>query len=593
MRAKSFMKMARAGALLVAASAGLFACQGSVGGPASPGSPGSAGAGVGSNGSGISSPSGGSGIQSPSGSGDFATGRVDPLRCASEEAAPGSMPGLVRLTHRQYDYAVKDLLGVDAAATTDFVDDQEFFGFDNNAAQLSVPANQVSRYQATAEKVAQQASANLASIKSVVSCVAANANTACRDRFVDEFLKLMLRRPLTDAERTRYRTLFDAGKDLYAEGDNFTRGVRIVLEAVLQNPNFIYRAELRDTGSLDGRVVALTPHELAARLSLTLWASVPDAALMKKADDGALSSDEQLTAEVKRMLADPKAERMYDDFYTQWLELGKLRFEKDAKTFPGYDKAAFEAATREETLRFTRHVSRQGSIADLYTSNVSFVNATLAPVYGVSAPASGFAQVELDPAQRAGLFTQASFLAGHSDPIDSSPIHRGAYLQKRVLCTTFGQVPANVGSLPARTADIVTTRDQVEVKTAPAGCMACHQRINPTGFAFEAFDSLGKFRTQDHGEQVNASDTLKIDDKDQNFDGAVDFAQILAGSDTARRCYETQWFRYALQRGEANDDVCLLNQIDARTQKNGATVQELLVSLTLSRGFRFRAQEDL
>jgi hypothetical protein len=456
-----------------------------------------------------------------------------------------------------------------------------------------VPANQVSRYQATAEKVAQQAVANLAPIKALVSCVAANANTACRDRFIDEFLKLMLRRPLVDAERTRYRALFDAGKDLYAEGDAFTRGVRIVLEAALQNPNFLYRAELRTSGALDGQVVELTPHELAARLSLTLWASVPDAALLKKADDNALASDAQLEAEVRRMLKDPKSERAYDDFYAQWLELQKLRFDKDTGTFPGYDRAKFEEAARQETLRFARHVSQQGSIADLFTSNTSFVDATLAAVYGVSAPATGFGQVTLPADQRAGLFTQLAFLAGHADPLDSSPIHRGAFLQKRVLCTTFGQVPANVGTLPARSADIVTTRDQVEVKTAPPQCIACHGRINPTGFAFEAFDAIGKFRTQDHGEPVNASDTLTLDGTEQNFDGAVEFGQLLAGSDTARRCFETQWFRYAMQRGEANDDVCLLNQIDERTQKNGGSIQELLVSLTLSRGFRFRAQEDL
>jgi hypothetical protein len=504
------------------------------------------------------------------------------------------MPGLVRLTHRQYDFAVKDLLGVDANGATDFVDDQEFFGFDNNAAQLSVPANQVSRYQATAEKVAEQAATNLAPIKAVVSCVAANANTACRDRFIDEFVKLMLRRPLVEAERTRYRALFDAGKDVFAEGDNFSRGVRIVLEAVLQSPNFIYRTELRDSGALDGRAVELTPYELAARLALTLWASLPDATLMKKADDNALGSDAQLETEVRRMLKDPKTERVLDDFYTQWLELAKLRFDKDAKAFPGYDKAAFEASTREETLRFARNVSLQGkSISELFTSNKSFVDARLAQVYGVAPPASGFAEVTLDPAQRAGLFTQLGFLAGHADPLDGSPIHRGAYLQKRVLCTVFGQVPANVGTLPARTADIVTTRDQVEAKTAPPQCQACHGRINPTGFAFEAFDAIGKFRTQDHGETVNASDVLNIDGKDVNFDGAVEFSKVLGESDTARRCFETQWFRYAMGRGEANDDVCLLNEIDTRLKKTGGNVQELLVSLTLSRGFRFRAQEDL
>jgi hypothetical protein len=244
-------------------------------------------------------------------------------------------------------------------------------------------------------------------------------------------------------------------------------------------------------------------------------------------------------------------------------------------------------------LRFARHVSQQGSIADLFTSNTSFVDATLAAVYGVSAPASGFGEVELNADQRAGLFTQLAFLAGHADTVDSSPIHRGAFIQKRVLCTTFGQVPANVGSLPSRTADIVTTRDQVEVKTEPPQCIACHGRINPTGFAFESFDSIGKFRTTDHGEAVNAADALTLDGKEQSFDGAVEFGQLLAGSATARRCFETQWFRYAMQRGEADDDVCLLNQIDERTQKNGGSIQELMLSLTLSRGFRFRAQEDL
>jgi hypothetical protein len=532
-------------------------------------------------------------VQSGSGSGDFATGRVDPLTCKNA-MAPGSMPGLVRLTHRQYDNAVKDLLGVEANAAVDFVDDQEHFGFDNNALQNAVPANQVSRYQATAEKVAQAAVANLAPIKAVVSCVAANANVACRDRFVDEFLKLMLRRPLLDAERTRYRALFDAGKGLFAEGDDFTRGVRIVLEAVLQSPNFIYRAELRDAGALDGRAVELTPHELAARLALTLWGSVPDAALMKKADDKALSSDAQVEAEARRMLKDPKVERVLNDFYSQWLEFNKLRFDKDAQAFPGFDKAAFEVSAREEALRFAREVSLRGtSIGELFTSNKTFVDKTLAPIYGVPAPASGFQQVTLNPDQRAGIFTQLAFLAGHADTVDSSPIHRGAYVQKRVLCRIYGQLPGNVGSLPARTADIVTTRDQVEAKTGSPACQGCHVTINPTGFAFEAFDSIGKFRTQDHGETVNASDTLNIDGKDVSFDGAVEFSQVLADSDTARRCFETQWFRYAMQRGEANDDVCLLNEIDTRTKKNGGSVQELLVSLTLSRGFRFRAQEDL
>lgn len=532
-------------------------------------------------------------IESRPGSGDFVSGSFDPLLCKDREAVPGDMPGLVRLTHKQYDNAIEDLLGLAAGAQTDFVDDQEFFGFDNNAQNLSVPANQVLRYRATAERVAQQAAADLSKLKRVVPCVAAGANAACRDTFLNEFLKLLLRRPLSDAERTRYRTLFDAGNDLYAEGEAFARGVRIVLEAALQSPAFTYRAELRET-PLDGRVLPLDGYELAARLSLTLWASVPDAALMKKADANQLASEAQVEAEARRMLDDPRAARVIDDFHAQWLELAKLRFDKDPATFPSFDKASFEASARQEMLQFSRYVAQQGdSIGELFTAPMSFVDANLAAVYGVSAPASGFVRVDLDPNQRAGLFTQLGFLAGHADALDSSPIHRGAFIQKRVLCNTFGPLPANVGMLPERGGDLVTTRDRVEAKTAPPQCSACHVKINPAGFAFEAFDTLGKHRTQDHGEPVDATGTLQIDGAEVSFDGAVEFARVLAESESARRCYETQWFRYGLGRGEADDDVCLLDEIDARTRQQGGSVKELLVSLTLSRGFRFRAQEDL
>jgi Protein of unknown function (DUF1592)/Protein of unknown function (DUF1588)/Protein of unknown function (DUF1587)/Protein of unknown function (DUF1585)/Protein of unknown function (DUF1595) len=532
-------------------------------------------------------------VDSAPGSGDFASGTFDALLCKDREVAPGEMPGLVRLTHRQYDNAITDLLGLRAGAETDFVDDQEFFGFDNNAQNLSVPANQVLRYRATAERIAQEAAADLSAVKRAVPCVAAGANAACRDSFVSEFLKLLFRRPLSDAERTRYRALFDEGNDLYAEGEAFARGVRIVLEAALQSPAFTYRAELRDT-PLDGRVLPLDGHELAARLSLTLWASVPDAALMRKADANQLASEAQVEAEARRMLEDPKAARVLDDFHAQWLELGKLRFDKDPATFPDFDKASFETSARQEMLQFSRHVAQQGeSIGALFTAPYTFVDAQLAELYGVSAPQSGFARVELDPTERAGLFTQVGFLAGHADALDSSPIHRGAYIQKRVLCTTFGALPADVGMLPPRGGELVTTRDRVEAKTEPPQCQFCHGRINPAGFAFEAFDTLGQHRTRDHGEQVDASGTLRLDGKDVSFDGAVQFARALAESESARRCYETQWFRYGLGRGEADDDLCLLDEIDARTQREGGSVKELLVSLTLSRAFRFRAQEDL
>ena len=522
------------------------------------------------------------------------SGRFDPLVCQDREPLPGDMPGLVRLTHLQYDNAVLDLLGVDARARSDFVADQTFFGFDNNAENLAVPQNQALRYRTAAERIAEESSADLSKLAEVVPCVTSSPDAACQATFVADFLKLMFRRPLSQTEREAYLALFGRGAELYDEGAEFSRGVRIVLEAALQSPHFLYRAELRD-GPLTGAVVPLSSHEMAARLALALWSSAPDRALMAKADKGELASEQQIEQEARRMLEDPKAQRMLDDFHRQWLEFDKLKFAKDSGTFPGYDEATFAGSAKASMLEFARHTvfAADGSFADLMTSPVAFVDAALADAYGVAAPSAGFSLVELDAEQRAGLFTQLGFLAGHSDTVDSSPIHRGAYVQKRALCATFGPLPGNVGNLPERTEEIVTTRDQVEAKTEPAACAGCHARINPAGFAFEHFDSLGRFRTQDHGQTVDATGTLTIDGEATSFDGAVELAQLLADSEEARRCYETQWFRYVYGRGEADDDVCLLNDVDARLLSQGGTIKEMLVGLTMTRGFRFRAREDL
>jgi hypothetical protein len=147
--------------------------------------------------------------------------------------------------------------------------------------------------------------------------------------------------------------------------------------------------------------------------------------------------------------------------------------------------------------------------------------------------------------------------------------------------------------LPARGGDIVTTRDQVQAKTAAPQCQACHRDINPVGFAYESFDSLGRFRTQDHGENVDATGALTLDGQQVAFQGAVEFAAELGASDKAKRCYETQWFRFAYGRKEGNDDACLLSEIDDKLAGTDYSLKELLVALTTSRAFRFRAQEDL
>lgn len=571
--------------LLVLASGALLGCSGVLDAPSGPADLASAGA----------PGAGGAPPTQATAPGDFVSGQVGALTCSNREPHPGAMPGLVRLTHRQYGFAVKDLFGVELDASAEFVADQEFYGFDNNAEKLAVAANQVSRYQLTAESVAERATMELGKLAGLSPCLAATRNDSCRDDTLRRLLRAMFRRPASDSELARYRQLFGAGSELYEAGDPFTRGVRVVIEAALQSPAFLYRAELRDT-PLDGRVVALEPYELAARLALSLWSSLPDVTLLDKAQAGKLASEAELEAEVRRMLADPRAARVLDDFYAQWLEFNKLRFEKDEQAFPGYDKQSFERAAKGEALAFARNMTlaEEGTLGDLFSAPVSYVDATAAAIYGVSVPAgAAFSRVSLDPTKRAGLFTQLAFLAGHADSVDGSPIHRGAFVQKRVLCRVFGALPGNVGNLPPRTGEIVTTRDQVEAKTAPAPCMACHQHINPVGFAYEHFDALGRHRELDHGVAVDATATLELEERTLGFDGAVEFAHELAELDVARRCFETQWFRYFYGRAEGHDDGCLLQQIDQKVAGSGFKLKDFIVALATSRAARFRAQEEL
>ncbi len=534
-----------------------------------------------------------SAVSSGPGGGDFASGDFDPSVCEGRALSPGAMPKLVRLSHLQYDNAVADLLGLDARAEAEFVADQQFFGFDNNAEKLVVAENQVLRYRAAAERLAAEAVNAPARIAEVVPCVSGARDTACRDRFVTDFLALMLRRPLLEADVQRYRALFDAGADLYDEGDAFARGMRIVLEAVLQSPRFIYRDETRAQGAEGDSAVALDDFELASRLAAMLWASVPDAGLFARAKAGELSDESVLEAEARRMLADARASRVLDDFHGQWLELDRLRYEKSPGVFQGYDQARFSDAANRELVSVARDVATSGGgISDLFRTPVAFAERTLAAIYGVTTDSAEPSRITLDRATRPGLLTRAGFLAGHADPIDSSPIHRGAFIQKRLLCTVYGPLPANVGNLPAREGDIVTTRDQVEAKTAAPACQFCHATINPPGFALERYDALGRLRDEDHGVPIDASATLSLDGREVSFDGAAELSEVLAESPTAMRCYETQWFRYALGRAEVDDDLCLLHEIDTRVAASGYAIEELLVALVMSRGFRFRATEE-
>jgi len=510
--------------------------------------------------------------------------------CGEGEGIPAPLPNLVRLTHRQYDNTVRDLLGIDSSPSSVFLPDVAPGGFDNDAATLSVGDRLARDYRRAAEDLAGQVVGDPELLAELVPCDVATADAGCASAFIEDFGARAFRRALRAEERDTYAALWSAGNGLYPEGSAFQQGVRLVLEAMLQSPHFVYRVELSSPQAGE-EMVPLDGFEIATRLSYLLWNSAPDEELLAAAEDGVLDDADGIAEQARRMLDDDRSRDPVADFHAQWLHVRKyLDVAKDPTLFPTWSPELGDAMQQESRLFIERVVFElAGGYRDLLTTPTSVVDDRLAAIYGVAAPAEGFAAVDLDPKQRAGILTQIGFLASGAYTDMTSPIHRGVFVQRQLLCTPLPDPPPDIDpNLPPLEGDIHTTRDAVEAHTAPEQCSACHSLINAPGFALEGYDAIGRVRTDDNGWPIDAAVTLKIDGADATVDGGVALAHAIADSEQGQRCYVTQWFRYANMRGETPDDQCTIDGLLAALADEGTPVQELMIALTQTNTFRHR-----
>ncbi|KYF57198.1 hypothetical protein BE08_03750 [Sorangium cellulosum] len=518
------------------------------------------------------------------------------VQCMPGAAAPGPMPRLTRLTHAQYDNTIRDLFGKDMRASASFLADPAFEGFNNNARALTVSDRLARDYRRAAEAIAEDAVVDQAVLDSILPCAPEGDGVACARRFIQQLGKRVYRRPLTAEQEEAYVAAFARGNGLFESGTPFEQGVRHVIEVMLQSPHFLYRVELSE--ELDGeRIIPLDGHEVATRLSYLLWNSLPDDALLEAAEGGALGTPAGIEAEARRMLADPRAASVLTDFHDQWLQVSRYDdLMKDPALYPDFD-AGVSSAMKAETRRFIQHVvlEMEADYEALMTSPIGFVNDRLAPIYGVEGSfTSELVETPLDPGVRAGLLTQAGFLSSHAFFNKTSPIHRGVFIQRQILCADLPDPPANIDTeLPPLRGEIRTTRDQVEAHTSPEACDFCHSKINPPGFAFEHFDAVGRVRADEGGEPIDASGTIKVGTTELRFDGAIELVTQLAQSPVAERCYLTNWYRYGNARQLSPEDACTIEELDAKLVQSGYNIKELLVALTQTKTFRYRAVEEV
>jgi hypothetical protein len=494
-----------------------------------------------------------------------------------------------RLTKAEYNNTVRDLIGDTTSPANNFPNDTLSFqsGYNKGGVVSNVDAERI--FEATEKMAADVIGKRLGSVLPCQSAPTADADAEkCATDFIAKFGQRAFRRPLTAPESAAYLDLY---KQQRGEVKNdFTSAVRVVLSAMMMSPSFLYRWETVTQGIVkDGGSLRFNGWEVASRLSYGLWASMPDEGLFTAAAGDKLKTPEQLEGEVRRMLKDPKARDAFADFMVQWLDISDLKEQQKAPDYKTYN-AAVAAAMLEESKTFIANVMQKGDgkLGTLLTSKISYIDAGLAALYGKTGiTGTTLTETEVNPAQRAGILTHGAFLAAHAKADESGPVHRGKAIADRVLCKELPSPPDNVPP-PKEPLQGVTTRQRFEDHSSSPCAAACHNILDPLGFAYENYDAVGAWRMMDMGQPVNAAATVEIDGKKVNFANGIELGSLMAGSQDAVTCMARQWMRYVLRRREvAGDEGSILQAADS-FGKSGNDIRELLVALTKTKSFTHR-----
>lgn len=495
-----------------------------------------------------------------------------------------ALPGeLRRLTANEYGASVADVLG-----TTLEPDlhgwDTEVDGFDNNAAANVVSESLYLRYLETAEKLANEVFASSALRASVVTCDDADDPACIEDIVLQTGLRLF-RRPLFEDELEAYESAYARARVRALDHEGSLREVLIALAASAQ---FLYRMEAVPE---DAGTQPVGPYDLASRLSYLLWTSAPDAQLLEAAGEDALSTDEQLQANVERLLADPKAERFTESFAGQWLGGRHLATQAfDPTLLPQWTPALASAAASELYAFFDELLLENASFLTFLDSPAHFVNAELGSLYGLTVAGAAPQRVELAGVDRRGFLGLVAFLAQTSPAKRSSPSRRGAWLVERLLCSDLPTPPQDMPLYQDSDYRIRLTLDALK---AQSGCGACHEQIDAWGLALESYDAIGRYRTKysDAG-ALDPKVTLPVSSalpEPLEVSGVTGLSEALAGSSAFTACTAQKLYTYGMGRAFSEPESTNMKALAQQWQAGQLSLKQLILLLVESPTFRMRS----
>jgi hypothetical protein len=408
----------------------------------------------------------------------------------------------------------------------------------------------------------------------------------CARRIVSTLARRAYRRPLTDADVTSLMAFYDAGR---REG-SFERGIELATRAVLVSPKFVFRVERDPAGVAPGRPYRVNDVDLASRLSFFLWSSIPDDELLDLAGRGQLSKPAVLDAQVKRMLADPRAQALTDNFAGQWLHIRNLRSTTpDKNDFPDFDDNLRQAFERELDLFVGSVIAEDRSVLDLMTADYTFVNERLAKHYSIpNVYGPHFRRVSLKQDARRGLLGKGGVLTLTSHADRTSPVVRGKWILDNLLGTPPPPAPAIVPAFPDEVPGVLATvRARMEQHRSNPACAGCHKVMDPLGLALENFDAVGAWRTRESGIPIDASgeltDGTKIDGVAALRDALVSRPDVLVGTMTEKL------MTYALGRTLEHQDMPAVRTIVRSAARDNYRFSSLVRGIVSSVPFQMRS----
>lgn len=510
-------------------------------------------------------------------------------RIAQAEKRVLSKLAVRRLSHSQYNNTVRDLLNDQTQPANRFPKEDFVRGFKNQTEGLGISPLQAEAYGQAAERLAVAAFRGGDHLGLLPREPSSLNDERCAKEFVQQFGLKAFRRPLTEEESTVYTTLFLA--DAARTGD-FLSGGRIVVEAMLQSPHFLFRVE-RGSGS------PFEQYELASRLSYFLWDTMPSEEMLQAAGAGEISSAEEVDSRARHMLTDPRAKTSMREFLAQWVRFDRVLEATRSRKFREFSSETAAAMVEETTRLFNHLVWEDENFMEFYSADYTFLSTELAKIYDIPSPPSEFAKVSY-PADsgRSGVLGHGSFLVATSKPSETSPTERGLFVRNHFLSHEVPAPPPGVStSLPEISEEKpMTNRERLATHLNSEACASCHRLIDPIGFGFEQYNPIGSYRKQMSLFLGNGRDGKKIEldlDTSAHIQGIAnsefstprELGRVLAASETSQRAIVKQLFRYAFGRQETSGDKPMIDAALGDFRNANYRFRELIISMVTSKLF--------